>query len=947
MRRANITAALFLGVILFLTIFSFLNINRRFISFLNSSLEQQATLCGNFMEAELSSFESDMNKLLFDYNFSAFFNDNAELEKSQQSLLFFYSKYRDLIKNVFIFDNKRNYYGLYINDQDEFVIDIFPRQRQQQLIPRVKIEQKNSTYLYHYPYFDNDQVIGNIIVEIEFNQFAEKIFSFYPKGKTITWQWVVDANAKILSPDFPDHMGVEGLSQIADSIDSYSYGLIKHAFIDSSGKKLKVNSAYYPMSVFNQNLGIIFTASQSDFNRFFIHQNMLVSLLTFIITLALIVYLLIIVGQRTKRLKRLKTSELAFKELIEKFPIGIIVHDSGNIIRNINLAARRMMFFDENKNFIGEDISKQLLKSNKYLLKENTELPDGTEYLLFEKEGFETVIFRLKKTSKIGKENLSMIALTDVSSIERSRKQEAAANRAKSDFLAAMSHEIRTPMNGILGTVSSLLESDFKKSDLEKINIIKKSSDLLMTVINDILDFAKIAAGKMMLEEIPFQLRNEINLVKDLFKSSAEEKGLTIETEIDTSVREKLLGDPFRLRQVISNLLSNGIKFTEKGKIVLRVKEIESVKGRLQLLFSIEDSGIGIPKNKIDTLFRNYTQVQGSVTRKYGGTGLGLAISKQLVELMNGEIWVESPSDLAISEDFPGSKFSFTIEVYSDEKNVKQYNFESIHSLNQITAIYLTKDPKPERNSINKILLNFGINIETKIYQDSTIDTVIYHIKTKKELYQLLIISDKINIDGFAIANRLHEENLISDLPAIIISSNDQQGNFKKSKMLGIDYYLIDPIESKEVFDIIIDIFPSLKDSSAIKSTLNALPVKLSILLVEDNIMNQKVVQSIFKNLGYEIEMVSNGIEAIRKISVKEYDIIFMDLFMPEQDGFETTEIIRKKNIKTPIIAMSADNSDERKAESVIVGMDGYLSKPVRLETIKELLIKMFSTKIN
>ncbi|MEX0983149.1 MAG: response regulator [Bacteroidales bacterium] len=946
MRKVNTFASICLVFLILLNVFSFININERFISFLNSSLEQQTRLCGQYMEEQLHGFQNDMNKLLYEYNFSNIFKDTEELEMSKQSLQVFYSKYRDLITNVFIFDNNKNYFGIYINEEDHFVIDTFSRQRQQSLTPRDKVEEKNGKYLYHYPYFENDQVNGNIIVEADFQKFANKIFSFYPIGKTISWQWVVDSEGNVRTEDFDDDMELGSVMQIADSIDMFSAGIIKHYIEDPDGNKQKVHSAYYPLSIFNQNLGIVFTTSQTEFNKFFINQNKLVSLFTLVITLALILYLLLVNRRTMKTQEKLKMSEAVFREVVEKFPVGIMILDSRNILRIINSNAQRMMLLSDREDMIGKDISKQLAVSNKYLLKDDIDTPDSSEYLYYENEGIETVIFRKEERKNIGGEELCLIALIDVSTLERSRKQEVAANRAKSEFLASMSHEIRTPMNGILGMLSSLMENNFSGEEMnEKVKIIRKSSDLLVTIINDILDFSKIEAGKMMLEEIPFRLRDEISLVIELFSSLAVEKGLQLDFTINTTVPDKLIGDPFRLRQVISNLLSNAIKFTEKGKIEIGVDVMENYMGRIQLLFWVEDTGIGIPENRINSIFGSYNQSQGSVSRKFGGsTGLGTAISKQLVELMHGEIWVESPSGKDGTKDAPGSKISFTIEVYSNEKLPKSCKFTGIQQLHQITVLFLTKESEPDRNSINKLFHQFGINIVTKIYQEITIDAVIHHLDSKTDLYQMVVIADQNSSDGFILAGKLKEEGLTDRLPFILVCNNDQPGNFKASKKLGIDYYLIEPVESKELYDIIKDVFPELKDHKSLASTLNTLPSRLSILLVEDNIINQKVAQSIFKSIGYEIDLASNGAEAIEKVGSNEYDIIFMDLFMPEMDGFEATEQLRKSGIKTPIIAMSADSKDERKAQSVLAGMDEYLAKPAKVETVKQLLINLFST---
>ena len=947
MKKESIIALTFLLFLLLLNVFSFLNINNRFVGFLNSTLESQTNLCGEYMEKKLTAFESDLNKLLFEYEFGRIFKDPEVMEKSNRSLQVFYARYEELISNISIYDNKKNYFGLYINESDRFVVDTFPRQSQVSLSPRDKVTQVQGKYLYHYPYFENDAVVGNIIVEVDFKPFSEQVFNLYPRDKTISWQWMINNEGEILNQNFGDTMRFTRVGQIADSIDMEAGGIIKHEVHDTTGAQDKVYSAYYPMSIFKKQVGIVFTASQRVFNQFFILRNLLVTILSLLATLGIVVYLLISLRRQTRNQENLKVSEIVYRQILENFPVGLMILDDQNIIRNINSTAQDFLFVGKSENLVGKDFNKQFLVSNKYLLKENVNSLDNSQYLYYEKDGIETVIFRVEQSTRIGGEELRLIALIDVSSIEKSRKQEVAANRAKSDFLAAMSHEIRTPMNGILGMISDMLEEDLDDSLEEKVRVLKKSSDLLMTIINDILDFSKIEAGKMMLEEIPYSLTEEINLVVELFNPLAGEKGLDIQTDIKPDVPDSLIGDPFRLRQVISNLVSNAVKFTHQGRILIGVELMEKFKSNLSLLFYVEDTGVGIPRDKIKEIFASYSQAGGSVSRKFGGTGLGTAIAKQLVEMMNGEIWVESPSRISTNkEEAPGSRFSFTIEAFSNEKIRKNYNFEGITKLSQITALYFTKESNPSKNSITKVLDSFGLNVVTKIYQDSTIDSVVHHVDVKRDMYQMLILADTHKLDGFALAHRLKEEELTDFFPVILVSSNDKPGNYKICKRLGIDYYLIEPFESKEVFDIISENFPNIGDQKSVQYMLNALPEQLSILLAEDNIINQKVAQSIFKNIGYEIDLARNGVEAVKLAEEKKHDVVFMDLLMPEMDGFQAAEKIRELGLEMPIVAMSADDDDQRKADAILSGMDEYLSKPARVEKIKQLLIKLFSKSI-
>jgi signal transduction histidine kinase/CheY-like chemotaxis protein len=697
----------------------------------------------------------------------------------------------------------------------------------------------------------------------------------------------------------------------------------------------------------DRKMGIMFSTGKRQVFKYYLANNVISSIISQLLATALVIYLLLMLGRQMRQEKKLKISEIVLRQILEHFPMGIMIIDEKNIIRSINSAAQRMLFLGKSTDLVGKDFTKQFLVSNRYLLSDGpSPFMDDSHYLYYEKDGMETVIYRSQKQANIGGEELNLVALIDVSPLEKSRKGEVAANKAKSDFLAAMSHEIRTPMNGILGMVNSLIEQNPEKELVNKIGVIKRSAELLMTIINDILDFSKIEAGRMMLEEIPFNLAEEMELVGELFRPLAEEKGLKLHIDIRHDVPNRLIGDPFRLRQVISNLVSNAVKFTDKGKIVINAVLMESYKNQVNLLFTVEDTGIGIPRDRIKEIFGSYTQARGSVQRKFGGTGLGTAISKQLVELMHGEIWVESPSPIKIDEDFPGSKFSFTIEAYSNERIPKTFDFTRIARLSDINVLILTKESSPERNSMVKMLKKFGLNVITKIYQDSTVDSVIHHLQVKSKEYQMIVLVDKNELDGFALAMGMKRNNIIDKFPVVLISSNDKTGNYKTCRKLGIDFYLIEPFETKEVTDILDEIYPGVEDRKELEPLINAMPVELSILLAEDNLINQKVAQSIFKNIGYEIDIVKNGAEAVEQVEKQKYDVIFMDLLMPEMDGYQATELIREAGHTLPIVAMSADETDETRKAAFEAGMNDYLMKPTRVESIKHLLIKLFSTTI-
>jgi signal transduction histidine kinase/DNA-binding response OmpR family regulator len=934
-------------VIIGINVGFFYTFKKNIIDYQKALVSEQVTLCGTYIEKTIASCQNDLTRILFT-NFQQIpeiFNNGKVFRDISSDLLGLYSKNRDLISNISVFDNKNSYMGIYLKDNDEIVIDTFPRQSKNELQSKDIIVKKKGYYISYFPFFKNNVLTGNVVVEVNLEKYLNSIFSLF-RLQGLQWQWLASSSNQVMMCNYPDSISIGDLEKISESINSEENFVLEHYYMDAKGSKRLIISAVYPLNVLNNDLGIVFTIEAGQLNTIFLRKNFILILLSLLAMICLIGVLIYQTNIERKKQDKKSIDLLSLKMIVEHFPVGIMIIDSLGIIKNINRTGQRMLFLEKDDDITGSKFANLFLISNKYLLKDGIAAPfDSTHFIHYEKDGNEIVIYRKDIKAQIAGEELTISALIDVSPLEKSRKQEAAANTAKSDFLAKMSHEIRTPMNGIIGMTENLLRGKLAESQKEQVKLIKRSSDLLLNIINDILDFSKIEAGKMMLEEIPFNLTEELSFSVELFKSLAEEKGLELQISIRPNVPDLLIGDPLRLRQVIFNLINNAIKFTQEGRIVLGVSLIERDNSALNLLFYVEDTGIGIPKENLKKIFGSYEQGRDSVSRKYGGSGLGMAISKQLVELMNGEIWAESPSSISANEKFPGSKFSFTIELYSNEKLNKKFEFLNIRHYIQISALILTK-VKDENDNVHRLLEQFGINYTFRTYEDNSIDSAIFHLEQKKDLYHLIIIIDKPDRDGYVMAQQLKENKLTELFPIILISSNDQPGNYVRSKSLGIDYYLIQPFESNEIYKIIRENFPGLHDHGGVIPLVNKIRSKINILVAEDNLINQRVTQSIFKHLGFEIDLARNGIEALEMVSTKNYDIIFMDILMPDMDGLTATAEIRKKGLKIPVIAITASDESERKTEAFAAGMNDFVTKPVKLESIKQLLIKWFSENI-
>ncbi len=856
-------------------------------------------------------------------------NDNLQIYAEPVSMLEdFYDDNSYFIKGISVFDRYGNVFNIYRDKDGVFIKDRYKSRNVNVLRSESEIVDENNSFSYILPVYSGDTLSGNIAVNVDIASLNQTLFEPYTERKDI-WTSVILNRDTYLTYPLEDGLVLSREKTIIEETEKEHTGFL-FGKISGSEYSGRVLSYYERLPVSGQFLGIVFSYDISSIFFTSLWGFLVICFVLSAMTAAAIIALRRAVRRDLAKHKE-KDRQINFmRVMFQNVPVGILVSRQDNLM-SANKYAMKLLDGYVSEKDLGESTANITFPSGFH---GDSEQDEFREWALchYERNGKE--IYLGKKQTNVEEDNTKYVidAFCDITEMEQSRKNAIRSEIAKSELLSRIGNDFRKPLGDIKDALV-LLEQ--KYPDEPNAVHIDEAAESLSDMIDNIQDFADIEAGRAIPDETPFNLADELKKVADMYMAETQQKGIGLHAHIASSADRRVVGDPQRFRQVLDQLLSNAVKFTKEGEVRVSLEATDMQDGKVLVKCSIEDTGEGMSKKKLKNLF----SIDLRAKEEGESIGLGIIVAKKLVTIMGGTIRVTSPSPIATCPETPGVQFFFTIQCYSDPPLNKKIDFSSIVSYDQINVLIISSDPHQVQYLVN-FLNRKGIRTDIFVYNKDSAELLTNKLIIDKDRYQIVIIETADSGTSFAVAEKIHQTNLTEQCLYVVVDSYRKKSNYLKARSLCVDYYFIKS-EDLSGFDPILKTnFVNLSEKK--RPSVDALRKDLRILVAENNSLSQSVAKIVFNRWGYEIDFAQNALDLISQMNRTSYDIIFIDLKFPPSNGFEIAEMLRQKGYKMPIIAMTSTHTKENLKKVSESGMNGYVSKPLNPEKIKNILFKWF-----
>jgi len=832
----------------------------------------------------------------------------------------FYIDNNYFIREISVYNNFGDLFSLYRdNDNSTFIPDIYKPRNIHVLRPEMEIAVENKSFSIVLPLYKNRSLMGNVEVDLDVASLQRKLFQFcFDKGDLWPTSILDEETAQTLPLNGEWVLSFEKdlIQGVHDWRSGYFQGRIK-----GLGSSHKVVTCYESLKISGQCLGIAFTSNISPIFVSSVFAFVIGSLILLALTVVLIFYLFRKDAQNREALNENDRKIDLLRTVYRNTPVAIIAHYND---RRFIVSDYYFKMFDGIVD--SKDDSKVIYP---FIFKREFE---DWDICTFEKNGKEVSLGRRQVDLKIDEDRFSIDTFWDITEIRQLMKETVRSDIAKSELLSRVCSDVKRMLTSAT-PMPLLTEHPVEEMQLVPVN---NPIEDMTGVIDIVQDYANIEAGRITLDEIPFNLVDEVKKLTEKYQVVTRQKGVELRAEIASSAIRNVVGDPLRFNQIINELLFNAVRFTFEGVIRITIETTELQGRRILVKCSVEDSGQGMPKEKLRKLFSL------DLRDKEDGEslGLGVIITKKLVNMMGGVMRVSTPSPVSTNPLAPGMQFSFSIICFSDHLSDKVLDFSSVMSYSEINVLIITSD-KHQMQYLNKFLNQKGIHSDTYIYKNDAEDLLINKLIIDKHRYQMVVIGTSNSEMTFSIVEEIYRNDLTEHCLYVLVDVYSQKGNYIKAKSLNMDYYFVKSNDLTIYDSIFRKHFSHLSDEGIAKAEL--VRKDIQILIAENNNLSQYIARIIFQKMGFEnVDFASSDLNLISQLNQKKYDIIFIDLRLPSSDGFSIAEVLRMKNYQMPIIAMTSTLTRENIKHIEESKMEGFLTKPVNPNSIMNILVKWF-----